>query len=110
MPFEDDSIYNLTVKIAGSQYLCGFPFSVLAKCLQFFEKKWGENMLLKEYYNTSLDYLLYGKREQKCDMIRLWENLDDCTQNMVRSIMESVVNNVIEYEQEKMKMEKELVS
>ena len=25
------------VKIAGSQYLCGFPFSVLAKCLQFFE-------------------------------------------------------------------------
>lgn len=43
-------------------------------------------------------------------MIRLWENLDDCTQNMVRSIMESVVNNVIEYEQEKMKMEKELVS
>ena len=78
---------------------------MLAKCLQFFEKKWGENMLLKEYYNTSLDYLLYGKREQKCDMIRLWENLDDCTQNMVRSIMESVVNNVIEYEQEKMKME-----
>ena len=25
------------VKITGSQYLCGFPFSVLAKCLQFFE-------------------------------------------------------------------------
>lgn len=25
------------VKIAGSQYLCGFPFPVLAKCLQFFE-------------------------------------------------------------------------
>lgn len=24
------------VKTAGSQYLCGFPFSVLAKCLQFF--------------------------------------------------------------------------
>ena len=23
------------VKTAGSQYLCGFPFSVLAKCLQF---------------------------------------------------------------------------
>ena len=31
------------VKIAGSQYLCGFPFSVLAKCLQFFEKKCEEN-------------------------------------------------------------------
>lgn len=25
------------VKTAGSQYLCGFPFAVLAKCLQFFE-------------------------------------------------------------------------
>jgi len=25
------------VKTAGSQYLCGFPFSVLAKYLQFFE-------------------------------------------------------------------------
>jgi len=25
------------VKTAGSQYLCGFPFFVLAKCLQFFE-------------------------------------------------------------------------
>lgn len=25
------------VKTAGSQYLCGFPFSVFAKCLQFFE-------------------------------------------------------------------------
>ena len=25
------------VKIAGSQYLCGFPFSVLAKCLQFLD-------------------------------------------------------------------------
>lgn len=23
------------LKTAGSQYLCGFPFSVLAKCLQF---------------------------------------------------------------------------
>ncbi len=67
-------------------------------------------MLLKEYYNTSLDYLLCGKREQKCDIIRLWENLDNCTQNMVRNIMESVVNNVIVYEQEKMRMEKELVS
>ena len=31
------------VKIAGSHYLCGFPFSVLAKCLQFFEKKCEEN-------------------------------------------------------------------
>ena len=66
-------------------------------------------MLLKEYYNTSLDYLLCGTREQKCDIIRLWENLDNCTQKMVRSIMESVVNNVVEYEQEKMRMEKELV-
>ena len=66
-------------------------------------------MLLKEYYNTSLDYLLCGKREEKCDIIRLWENLDNCTQNMVRSIMESVVNNVIIYEQEKIRMEKELV-
>ncbi len=26
------------VKIAGSQCLCGFPFSVLAKCLQFFKR------------------------------------------------------------------------
>ena len=59
-------------------------------------------MLLKEYYNTSLDYLLYGKSEQECDIIRLWGNLDDCTQNMVRNIMESVVNNVIVYEQKKM--------
>jgi len=25
------------VKTAGSQYLCGFPFSVLAKCLQFLD-------------------------------------------------------------------------
>ena len=25
------------VKTAGSQYLCGFPFFVLAKCLQFEE-------------------------------------------------------------------------
>ena len=24
------------VKTAGSQYLCGFPFSLLAKCLKFF--------------------------------------------------------------------------
>ena len=66
-------------------------------------------MLLKEYYDISLDYLLCGKKEQKCDIIRLWENLDNCTQRMVRSIMESVVNNVVEYEQEKMRMEKELV-
>ena len=66
-------------------------------------------MLLKEYYNTSLDYLLCGKREEKCDIIRLWENLDNCTQKMVRSIMESVVNNVIVYEQEKRIMEKEQV-
>lgn len=66
-------------------------------------------MLLKEYYNTSLDYLLCGKREQKCDIIRLWENLDNCTQRMVRNIMESVVNHVVEYEQEKMSMEKEQV-
>lgn len=40
-------------------------------------------MLLKEYYNTSLDYLLCGKIEQKCDIIRLWGNLDNCTQRMV---------------------------
>ena len=66
-------------------------------------------MLLKEYYDISLDYLLCGKKEQKCDIIRLWENLDNCTQKMVRSIMESIVNNVVEYEQEKMRMEKELV-
>ena len=66
-------------------------------------------MLLKEYYDISLDYLLCGKKEQKCDIIRLWENLDNCTQRMVRNIMESVVNNVIEYEQEKVRMEKELV-
>ena len=26
------------VKTAGSQCLCGFPFSVLAKCLQFFKR------------------------------------------------------------------------
>ena len=25
------------VKTAGSQYLCSFPFSVLAKCLQFLD-------------------------------------------------------------------------
>ena len=66
-------------------------------------------MLLKEYYDISLDYLLCGKKEQKCDIIRLWENLDNCTQRMVRSIMESVVNNVVEYEQEKRIMEKEQV-
>lgn len=66
-------------------------------------------MLLKEYYNTSLDYLLCGKKEQKCDIIRLWENLDNCSQRMVRNIVESVVNNVIEYEQEKRIMEKEQV-
>ena len=66
-------------------------------------------MLLKEYYDTSLDYLLCGKREQKCDIIRLWENLDNCRQRMVRNIVESVVNNVIEYEQEKRIMEKEQV-
>ncbi|MBQ3784336.1 MAG: helix-turn-helix transcriptional regulator [Lachnospiraceae bacterium] len=64
-------------------------------------------MLLKEYYNTSLDYLLCGTREQKCDIIRIWENLDNCTQRMVRNIMESVVNNVVVYEQEKKSMEKE---
>ena len=66
-------------------------------------------MLLKEYYDTSLDYLLCGKREQKCDIIRLSENLDNCSQRMVRNIVESVVNNVIEYEQEKRIMEKEQV-
>ena len=66
-------------------------------------------MLLKEYYDTSLDYLLCGKKEQKCDIIRLWENLDNCSQRMVRNIVESVVNNVIEYEQEKRIMEKEQV-
>lgn len=66
-------------------------------------------MLLKEYYDISLDYLLCGKKEQKCDIIRLWENLDNCTQKMVRSIMESIVNNVVEYEQEKRIMEKEQV-
>ena len=66
-------------------------------------------MLLKEYYDISLDYLLCGKKEQKCDIIRLWENLDNFTQRMVRSIMESVVNNVVEYEQEKRIMEKEQV-
>ena len=31
------------VKIAGSLINQGFPFSVLAKCLQFFEKKCEEN-------------------------------------------------------------------
>lgn len=31
------------VKIAGSLIKQGFPFSVLAKCLQFFEKKCEEN-------------------------------------------------------------------
>lgn len=66
-------------------------------------------MLLKEYYDISLDYLLCGKKEQKCDIIRLWENLDNCSQRMVRNIVESVVNNVIEYEQEKRIMEKEQV-
>ena len=32
-----DSASLSEVKTAGSQYLCGFPFAVLAKCLQFFE-------------------------------------------------------------------------
>ena len=31
------------IKIAGSLINQGFPFSVLAKCLQFFEKKCEEN-------------------------------------------------------------------
>lgn len=66
-------------------------------------------MLLKEYYDTSLDYLLCGKKEQKCDIIRLWENLDNFSQRMVRNIVESVVNNVVVYEQEKKSMEKERV-
>ena len=34
---EMQSLSLNNVKIAGSQYLCGFPFSVLAKCLQFFD-------------------------------------------------------------------------
>lgn len=28
---------NEQVKTAGSQYLCGFPLSVLAKCLHFLD-------------------------------------------------------------------------
>ena len=34
-PYNREGGCPKTVKIAGSQYLCGFPFSVLAKCLQF---------------------------------------------------------------------------
>lgn len=36
----------MTVKTAGSQCLCGFPFSMLAKCLQFL-KEIGRKHLIK---------------------------------------------------------------
>jgi len=38
LPFEDNVVCPGTVKPAGSQCLCGFPLSILAKCLQFFKR------------------------------------------------------------------------
>lgn len=60
-------------------------------------------MLLKEHYETSMDYILYGQKERKCDIIRMWENLDDNEQKMVRNIMECVVEQVMEYGKEGVK-------
>ncbi len=57
-------------------------------------------MLLKEHYETSMDYILYGKKERKCDIIRIWGNLDNDAQKMVCNIMECVVEQVMEYGKE----------
>lgn len=56
---------------------------------------------LAEYYDTTLDYLVYGRKKRKCNMISIDGDIDDKIQEMLQNIVDSVVNIINVYEREK---------
>ena len=66
------------VKTAGSQYLCGFPFSVLAKCLQF--------LVAARILNNEINYCIYymtnsesNSRYQSDNIFSIYCKKNECT-------------------------------
>lgn len=56
---------------------------------------------LARYYNRTLDYIVYGTKSRECKFIHVDEEIDTRTQKMLQDIVDSIVNNIRDYEQEK---------
>lgn len=66
------------VKTAGSQYLCSFPFSVLAKCLQFFMAV----RILNDEINYCICYMTNSEsnsRYQSDNIFSIYCKKNECT-------------------------------
>lgn len=65
------------------------------------DREENNNSNYTKYNGIIMDYILYGQKEWKYDIIKIWGNMDNDVWKMVRNIMECVVEQVMEYEKEK---------